>query len=148
MTTLNSAAAAIASACAGVNAMTDITGFGLMGHGREMAVGSGVTLVIEATSVPQIFGAMEAIRFGAIPGGLISNREFAECMVAEAEGSRIEEDLRKLMYDPQTSGGLLISVAQGDAAELFASLRSARIPAAKIGKVLAQQDGGPAIILK
>jgi selenide,water dikinase len=148
MTTLNSAAAAIASACAGVNAMTDITGFGLMGHGREMAVGSGVTLVIEATSVPQIFGAMEAIRFGALPGGLISNREFAECMVAEAEGSRIEEDLRKLMYDPQTSGGLLISVAHSNAAELLGSLRSAGVPAVGIGNVIAQQDGGPAIILK
>lgn len=148
MTTLNSTAAAIATACSGVHAMTDVTGFGLMGHGREMAVGSGVTLVIETASVPQIAGAMDAIRLGAIPGGLVSNREFAECMVADAEGSSIGEDLRKLMYDPQTSGGLLISVADPEATALFSSLRSAGVPAARIGSVIAQQGGGPAIILK
>ena len=148
MTTLNQAAAMLATARSGVHAMTDITGFGLMGHGREMAVGSGVTLVIEAASVPQIAGAMEAIARQAIPGGLLSNREFAECMVAEAEGSSIDEDLRKLMYDPQTSGGLLISVAGGEAVGLTASLRDAGVPAARIGNVIAKQDGGPAIILK
>lgn len=67
MTTLNRTAANLAVACAGVHAMTDITGFGLMGHGREMAVGSGVTLVIDTAAVPQIPGAIEAIRRGAIP---------------------------------------------------------------------------------
>ena len=150
MTTLNNTAAMLAAGCTGVHAMTDITGFGLMGHGREMAVGSGVTLVIDTAAVPQIPGAMEAIRLGAIPGGLLSNREFAECMVADAAGSQIGEDLRKLMYDPQTSGGLLISVAAADAAELLGSLRNAGVPAARIGNVIAsaQQDGGPAIILK
>lgn len=148
MTTLNSTAGAIATACAGVHAMTDITGFGLMGHGREMATGSDVTLVIEAAAVPRIEGAMEAIRREAIPGGLISNREFAECMVAEAEGSYVDEDLRKLMYDPQTSGGLLISVAAADAAGLLGSLRSAGVPGVKIGNVAEHKDGSPAIILK
>lgn len=148
MSRLNNTAAAIATGCSGVHAMTDITGFGLMGHGREMAVGSGVTLVIHAATVPQIPGAIEAIRLGAIPGGLISNREFAECMVADAEGSRIDEDLRNLMYDPQTSGGLLISVAAADSADLIGSLLNAGVPAARIGNVMAQQEGGPAIILK
>ncbi|HEY2470840.1 MAG TPA: selenide, water dikinase SelD [Terracidiphilus sp.] len=148
MTTLNSTAAAIATGCEGVHAMTDITGFGLMGHGREMAVGSGVTLVIEADAVPQIPGALEAIRLGAIPGGLVSNREFAECMVADAEGSEISEELRKLMYDPQTSGGLLISVAGADATELLGSLRGAGLPAARIGNVVAQRNESTAIILK
>lgn len=148
MSTLNRTAGEIATRCAGVHAMTDITGFGLMGHGREMAMGSSVTLVMEAAAVPQIPGAMEAIRLGAIPGGLISNREFAECMVADAEGSRIDEDLRKLMYDPQTSGGLLISVAAEDAAELLSSLVRAGVAGARIGKVIAQEEGGPAIILK
>jgi selenide, water dikinase len=148
MTTLNQAAATIATACPGVHAMTDITGFGLMGHGREMAVGSSVTLVIAATSVPQIAGAFEAIRRDTIPGGLLSNREFAECMVADAEGSLIDDDLRKLMYDPQTSGGLLISVSAGDAPELIGSLRGAGVSAERIGSVIAQQPGGPAIILR
>lgn len=148
MTTLNNKAGNIATACAGVHAMTDITGFGLMGHGREMAVGSGVTLVIEAAVVPQIAGAMHAVRLGAVPGGLISNRDFAECMVADAEGARIDEDLRKLLYDPQTSGGLLISVSAAEGAELLGSLRSAGVPAAKVGDVVTLQVGGPAIILK
>ena len=148
MITLNSTAASISAACAAVHAMTDITGFGLMGHGREMAVSSGVTLLIETSVVPQIPGAMEAIRLGAIPGGLVSNREFAECMVADANGSVIAEDLRKLLYDPQTSGGLLISVAAADAGELLDSLLDAGVAAAKIGNVIAQQSGGPPIILK
>ena len=150
MTTLNNTAAAIATACAGVHAMTDITGFGLMGHGREMALGSGVALEIDTASVPQIRGAIQAIRHGAIPGGLVSNREFAECTVAEAEGSRIPEELRKLVYDPQTSGGLLISVAAEDAAELLDALCNAGVPAVRIGRVAPtlRESGTPAIILK
>lgn len=150
MTTLNSTAASLATTYASVHAMTDITGFGLMGHGREMAVGSEVTLVIDTTSVPQIPGAIEAIRLGAIPGGLISNREFAECMVEDAEGSQIGEDLHKLMYDPQTSGGLLISVAADDGPDLFHSLCNAGVPAARIGNVIPSERQGkrPAIILK
>jgi selenide, water dikinase len=150
MTTLNHAAAAIATQSRGVHAMTDITGFGLMGHGREMAVGSGVTLEIETARVPRIPGALDAIRLGAIPGGLVSNREFAECMVAEAEGADIPEDVRKLMYDPQTSGGLLISVAGEDAIELLERLREAGVMPAEIGSVVKslREPGNPAIVLK
>lgn len=150
MTTLNSAAAAITAECMGVHAMTDITGFGLMGHGREMAVGSGVTLEIDTACVPQLAGALDAIRAGAIPGGLLSNREFAECMVADADGSSVDDDLRKLMYDPQTSGGLLISVAREGASGLIDSLRKAGVEAARIGQVIAslREPGNPAIVLK
>jgi selenide,water dikinase len=149
MTTLNSTAAGIATNCAGVHAMTDITGFGLMGHGREMAMGSGVTLEIETTAVPQIAGALDAIQLGSIPGGLNSNREFAECMVADAEGATIPEDLRMLMYDPQTSGGLLISVAPEDAVLLLDLFRGAGLPAARIGRVIPslREPGNPAIVL-
>lgn len=149
MTTLNNTAATIASADIGVHAMTDITGFGLMGHGREMAVGSGVTLEVEADRVPLIEGALEAVRRGAIPGGLVSNREFAECLVKDQEGSSIPNDLRQLMYDPQTSGGLLISVAPGASEELLNSLRGAGLPAERIGRALPPSNGGsPAIILR
>jgi selenide,water dikinase len=149
MTTLNNTAATIASLCTGVHAMTDITGFGLMGHGREMAVGSGVTLEIESDRVPLIDGALEAVRCGAIAGGLISNREFAECLVKDQEDRSIPDDLRNLMYDPQTSGGLLISIATEDASELLNSLLGAGLPAARIGRVLPPNDGGsPAIILR
>ena len=148
MTTLNGSAAAIAAADAGVHAMTDITGFGLMGHGREMALGSGVMLEIETASVPLIPGALEAVRLGAIPGGLLANREFAECMVADAPGSTIPEDVRTLLYDPQTAGGLLISVAAGTASTLTSTLHAAGVPAAQIGCVAAARSNRPAIILR
>jgi selenide, water dikinase len=82
---------------------TDVTGFGLIGHGREMAVASGVTLEIEVSKVPFLPGAEEYARLGALPGGLKNNREFALCSLV----SRETEDL--LLFDPQTSGGLLIS---------------------------------------
>lgn len=150
MTTLNRTAAEIATKFAGAHAMTDITGFGLMGHGREMAVGSGLTLEIEAARVPVIDGALDAVRAGAIPGGLLSNREFAECMVADAEGAAIPEELRILMYDPQTSGGLLISVSEQDKGQLLESLRSSGVGAVQIGRVLEplSESGSPAIVLK
>ncbi|MGB6691960.1 MAG: selenide, water dikinase SelD [Terracidiphilus sp.] len=151
MTTLNSTAASLATACAGVHSITDITGFGLMGHGREMALGSGVTLEIETARVPLIEGALAAVRAGAIPGGLLSNREFAECLVEDSPESQIPDDLRALLYDPQTSGGLLISVAFEDAQKLLASLLDAGLPAAIIGRVsspFSAGAGGPAIVLR
>ena len=150
MTTLNRTAAEIAGIFAGVHAMTDITGFGLMGHGREVAVGSKVTLEIETAAVPLIEGALDAIRMGAIPGGLISNREFAECMVADGDRAAIPEELRKLMYDPQTSGGLLISVSREEVGQLLSSLRDAGVRAAQIGSVIesSQERGNAAIVLK
>jgi selenide, water dikinase len=150
MTTLNRTAAEIVGTFASVHAMTDITGFGLMGHGREMAMGSGVTLEIETARVPVIEGALDAVRAGAIPGGLLSNREFAECIVADADGSNIPAELRMLMYDPQTSGGLLISAAAEQATELMSALREAGVGAVRIGRVRESPNGGgnPAIVLK
>lgn len=151
MTTLNRAAAEIAIAHAGIHAMTDITGFSLMGHGREMALGSGVVLEIEPASVPLIPGALQAVRLGAIPGGLLANREFAECLVADAPGSAISDEVRTLLFDPQTAGGLLIAVAAQNAPALLASLRERGVPAARIGRVLrarSDTDGGPALVLR
>lgn len=148
MTTLNSTASTTAVACSGVHSITDITGFGLMGHGREMALGSGVTLEIEVASVPRIEGALEAIGLGAIPGGLLANREFAECIAVDAPGSSIPDDLRALLYDPQTSGGLLISVASESSSDLIASLRNAEVKAAMIGRVIHEHSGSPAIVLR
>jgi len=151
MTTLNSTASLIAAACAGVHGMTDVTGFGLMGHAREMAMGSGVTLEIEAASILLIDGALDAVRAGAIPGGLLSNREFAECLVADAPESHIPDFLRALLYDPQTSGGLLISVASESAEELLARLQNAGLPAAMIGRAsgpFVAGAGKPAILLR
>ena len=151
MTTLNGISSAIATKCSGVHAITDITGFGLMGHGREMALGSAVTLEIKTAHVPLIEGALDAVRIGAIPGGLLANREFAECLVEDGRETRIPEDLRALLYDPQTSGGLLISVASENAPALLASLLAADLPAAIIGTVsvpFAEGSGRPAIVLR
>ena len=145
MTTLNRLAAALATQCDGVHAMTDVTGFGLMGHAREMAMASKVILEIETGDVPRLPGALEAIALGAIPAGLIANREYAECVVKERPGNRIGEDVRTLMYDPQTSGGLLISVAADCAGTLSSSMREANIPAQIIGRVTA---GKPGILLQ
>ncbi len=151
MTTLNSTASLLAIGCAGVHAITDITGFGLMGHGREMALGSGVVLEIDTARVPLIEGSLQAVHLGAIPGGLLANREFAECLVADSPDAHIPDDLRTLLYDPQTSGGLLISVATRDAPQLLASLQGAAIPAALIGRVSGPsrpRAGAPAIVLR
>ena len=151
MTTLNNTASALSVANPGVHAITDVTGFSLMGHGREMALGSGIVLEVDVASVPLISGALGAVRLGAIPGGLIANREFAECLVADAPGSSIPDDVRILLYDPQTAGGLLIAVAPDSAPSLLASLRDGGVPAAEIGRVSASRteaDGGPAIVLR
>jgi selenide,water dikinase len=116
-----------------------------------MALGSGVTLEIDTARVPVIEGALAAVRAGAIPGGLLSNREFAECLVEDSPQIHISEELRALLYDPQTSGGLLVSVASEDAAELLGSLQNAGLPAAMIGRVsgpFTAGAGGPAIVLR
>jgi selenide,water dikinase len=88
---------------------TDITGFGLLGHAREMALASGVTLEIDAAALEFLPGALEYSAAGARPGGLNNNREFASCAV-RIEGA-IDDALEALLYDPQTSGGLLLAQA-------------------------------------
>jgi len=133
MTTLNRSAAEIALKYE-VHAMTDVTGFGLIGHAREMAQGSGVSLDFFAPEIPLLEGAEECVARGFVPGGLKANREFAECMVTYGEG--VPETLRTLVYDPQTAGGLLMSVAPGDANALVAELRAAGLPARRIGEVI------------
>jgi len=116
-----------------VHACTDITGFGLIGHAREMAMGSGVTLEIESERVPLLAGALEYARQGAIPGGLKNNREFASPDVEVA--APLAPELEELLYDPQTSGGLLIALSDADAgifAERFEN-------AVRIGRVVERQ---------
>jgi len=146
MTTLNKAAAEVvtqdsrgAGALArdptfAVHALTDITGFGLIGHAREMALASGVSLRLRASAAPLLPGALECVHAGYIPGGLKANREFAECVVRYDDG--IPDDLRTMLFDPQTAGGLLISVAAEDADDLQRALAVAGVPAARIGEVL------------
>ena len=92
-----------------VHSLTDVTGFGLIGHAREMALASNVSLRFHIHQIPVIEGALDCIRAGDIPGGLKNNRDFAECTVGYDEA--IPEELRTILFDPQTAGGLLIAVA-------------------------------------
>jgi selenide,water dikinase len=117
-----------------VHAMTDVTGFGLIGHAREIALASKVSLRFHANSIPLLEGALECIRAGHIPGGLKANREFAECVVGYDDA--IGEEMRAVVFDPQTAGGLLISVASDDVVELTRALNSAGVSAVEIGEVL------------
>jgi selenide,water dikinase len=134
MTTLNAKAADVAIASGAiVHAATDITGFGLIGHLREMAAGSGVSVRIHAAAVPVLDGALECVRKGFVPGGLNANRDFAECLVGY-EG-KIADEVKTILFDPQTAGGLLLSVAAGDAPGLVKALRAAGVGAAEIGEV-------------
>jgi selenide, water dikinase len=133
MTTLNKRAAeVIHESGVTVHAMTDVTGFGLIGHAREMLLASGVSLRLRAGSIPLLEGALECVRAGCIPGGLKNNRDFAECLVEYDDG--VSDDLKALLFDPQTAGGLLISTPGG--AQLTAEMRAAGIPAVQIGEVL------------
>ena len=135
MTTLNGRAAEVAaSGRFTVHAATDITGFGLIGHAREMAVGSGVSVRIDSAKVPLLEGAMDCVRAGFIPGGLNNNRDFAECLVSY--GENVPAEMRTILFDPQTAGGLLLSVARSDAASLLTALSSSGVPAVEIGEVL------------
>jgi selenide,water dikinase len=97
-----------------VHACTDVTGFGLLGHAREMALASDVTLEISASAVRFLPGAIEYSQLGAHSGGLGNNLDFVESCVRMANG--IPAEIQALLYDPQTSGGLLVSLpaAQGE----------------------------------
>ena len=134
MTTLNKKAAEVLAAKPyTVHGLTDVTGFGLIGHARELALASNVSIRLHAASVPVLAGALECVRAGHVPGGLNANRDFAECMVEYDAG--IDPDLKTLLFDPQTAGGLLISLAGDEADELVAQLRQQHLPVARIGDV-------------
>ena len=117
-----------------VHGCTDVTGFGLIGHAREMAVASGVTIEIAVDSVRFLPGAVEYSAQGAVPGGLKNNREFASCAVSLMHQPPLE--IENLLSDPQTSGGLLITLPEGDAAQLVDSLEGAY----RIGRVRERKE--------
>ncbi|MBV9761103.1 MAG: selenide, water dikinase SelD [Acidobacteriaceae bacterium] len=100
-----------------IHGCTDVTGFGLLGHAREMALASGVTLEISASAVRFLPGAIEYSRAGARSGGLNNNREFVESCVRMAQD--IPPEIEALLYDPQTSGGLLLSLGEEYAKKLL-----------------------------
>ena len=121
-----------------VHALTDITGFGLIGHLREMLLASeNVSAEIHVNRLTLLDGAIECVRAGHIPGGLNANRDFAECVVDYED--KISDEMKALLFDPQTSGGLLIAVSQDRAKELIDALNVAGVTANEIGEVRSQQ---------
>ena len=135
MTTLNKAAAeVIRQGQFRIHSMTDVTGFGLIGHAREMALASDVSMRFHAARIPLLSGAIECVRAGYIPGGLVNNRDFAECLVGYDDA--VSAEVRTMLFDPQTAGGLLISVAVEDCKLLLESLDAAGVSAVQIGEVV------------
>ena len=126
-----------------VHACTDVTGFGLLGHALEMAQGSDVRLGLEVGGGDLIPEALELARMGILPAGMYRNRHFAE---AGVDAGDVELARQDLLYDPQTAGGLLISVAAEDAPALLRDLQGAVPSAQRIGTV-AEYAGGKRIIL-
>jgi selenide, water dikinase len=133
MLTLNRGAAA-AVADLDVRGCTDITGFGLLGHAREVAAASRVTLEIMSSSLRFLPGALRYSEAGAHPRGLKNNREFASDCVSMDHG--VPPAVEALLYDPQTAGGLLIAVAQGDAEKLLSRCPEAFV----IGRVVPARE--------
>ena len=127
-----------------VHACTDVTGFSLMGHGLEMAQGSDVEMHIDVDAVDLIPEAVELARIGILPEGMYRNRSFAQPYV---DPGQVELARQDVLYDPQTSGGLLIAVDPADADALFAELREAVPSAQRIGTV-GEYRGGARILLR
>jgi selenide,water dikinase len=113
-----------------VHGCTDVSGFGLIGHAREMALASKVTLEIDTGSLRFLPGALEYARQGALPGGLHNNREFASPAVERIR--ELPPEILHLAYDPQTSGGLLLTLPEQDAAAFEKSFDAAY----RIGRIL------------
>ena len=121
-----------------VNSVTDVTGFGLLGHALEMAKASEVTIEIEANEVPIINGAIDMARMGIIPAGMYRNKEYIGKDVI-LEG--IEEAMEDILHDPQTSGGLLVSVRADLADKLVEDMKkNGSIEAKIIGNVIDKKD--------
>ena len=143
MTTLNKAARD-AMVQFRTHACTDVTGFGLLGHGLEMAQGSGVQLELDVAALPIPPEALEFARMGILPEGMYRNRKYAEALVA-ADGVPLE--VQDALYDPQTSGGLLFAVHPEDADALFAALQKTVPSAQRVGTV-ETYSGGARISLR
>lgn len=132
MATLNRAAAEVFTEHA-IRGATDITGFGLLGHGLEMARASGTQFVFEAGSLPALDGALDLARAGVETDGAANNRRFV--MGAFGDASGIPSELVTLAHDPQTSGGLLAAVAPSSIAAVETDLDERGVPHWRVGRV-------------
>lgn len=127
-----------------VHSCTDVTGFALLGHGFEMAQGSDVALHIDVSAIDLIPEALEFARMGVLPAGMYRNRSFAE---AGVDVGTTELAVQDLLFDPQTSGGLLMAVDPADADALLAELTPVVPSAQRIGTV-GEYHGGKRILLR
>ncbi len=159
MTTLNRDAAAIGRRH-GVTSATDVTGFGLLGHLRNILRGSALSAELELGALPLLPGAHAHLATGLYPGGSKANRKVVAPMLRWRDGSPVEEALAEaltdrseaelrvaLACDAQTSGGLLLCVPAESADACVAELRGTGLPAAAIGRLIAAGEGGPTAIL-
>ena len=128
-----------------ISACTDITGFGLAGHAMEMAASSKVTFEIDVNKVPYIDGALEMAKMGLVPAGTYNNKDYIS---GDVESINIEECYLDLMYDPQTSGGLLITLAESEVENIMKDFENKNMDTkvAVIGRVLEKQE--KSIVLK
>lgn len=120
-----------------VHGCTDVTGFGLIGHAAEMAEGSGLTFHLYSEQIPVISGALDYAAMGLVPGGSYKNREYTQNKVLSEIPDTPMEDV---LYDPQTSGGLLISIGKKDAEEAMKALEKTPFTCAVIGEVKAREE--------
>ena len=121
-----------------VHSCTDVTGFGLLGHSCVMAEGSGVTIRLHWGAIPFLPGVYELAQMGLLPEGLYRNRDFAESRVKVEES--VDLAMADLLYDPQTSGGLMMAIPESHAQALLRALQGEIPTAAIIGEVLPRQE--------
>ncbi len=132
MRTLNKAAAEAIADLDGVHACTDITGFGLAGHGSEMAAASHVTLVLDVAALPLIPGVVEMVAANK-SGGMGTNRQHFEAGIEF--GPAVAAERQDLIFDPQTSGGLFLSVSADQADRALEAMKKSGVPACFVGVV-------------
>ena len=136
MTTLNKYAGEIIVKYS-VNACTDVTGFGIMGHGYEMASASNITIRLFKDSIPIISGAKEFAEMGLVPAGTYNNKKY---LVGKYDLKDVEQWMEDILFDPQTSGGLLISIPREEVEDLMEELNALEIKSAVIGEVIEQRN--------
>ena len=138
--------ASLAMSAIGVNAATDITGFGFLGHAREVAIASGVSLEISFSRIPLLRGALRAAGMGLVPGGAYANWENVAAGITVVNKTSVGQRELDVLCDPQTSGGLLIFASQAKEQELLAALAVRNVAAATVGRVTDGKQGNIAIL--
>jgi len=121
-----------------IHAVTDVTGFALLGHAREMAVGSGVSLEIDHAAIEYLPGSVAASREGFYSGGLKNNLQFiGDCVAFQPS---VPDEFRNLLFDPQTSGGLLVALETAQAGPALSLLAARQVSAHRIGRVVEKRS--------